>query len=679
MAVTISRNGKYGSQNVFLAAAPVTVAAAATGSGLTATVAAPGTIKLPDDWGTLRNTTLSGTVATTVSLNASTPGAFTGKITVTATGAGSTGDNVRLSQDLGVSATVTTCNTPPTITVNDVTLEGNALHGRTLAFSDIGNASDAEDAAGPTVTCAPAVGSVLPLGANTVKCTATDSKGLATSDSGVVTVVDTTKPVISGTPASMTLEASGASGSVATFGTPTALDTVWGALAVTCDAVSGSTFALGSTAVTCTAKDGSNNSQTSSFGVNVADTTAPVFAQPGDKTVEATSHEGAIVDFSSPDASDAVAGTIHGVCSPLSGSTFKVGDTTVACTASDGKNTGRTSFVVHVVDTTPPDLTVPGNMTIEATSAAGATVTYTASATDIVDGTVAVSCSPQSGSTFSLTTTTVTCTATDAAGNPATKSFTVTVKDSTPPTLVNLPADKTVQGNTAGGANTWFTPPTATDTVDPRPVVTCDNPESGFYPLGATKVACTATDASGNPAKGGFTITVVDTTAPTLVNLPANKTVQGNMAGGATDGFTAPTATDIVDAHPVVTCKGGPESGFYPLGATTVACTATDASGNHADGSFTITVVDTAAPTLVNLSADKTVEGNMAGGATDGFTAPTATDIVDAHPVVACEGGPESGFYPLGATKVACTATDASGNPAKGCFTITVVDTTAPT
>jgi hypothetical protein len=81
-------------------------------------------------------------------------------------------------------------NTPPTITVNNVTLKSNTTGGRTLVFSDIGSASDAEDGT-PSVSCSPAIGSVLPLGPTVVTCTATDSGGVSTTASGTVTVVTT--------------------------------------------------------------------------------------------------------------------------------------------------------------------------------------------------------------------------------------------------------------------------------------------------------------------------------------------------------------------------------------------------------------------------------------------------------------------------------------------------------
>ena len=86
-------------------------------------------------------------------------------------------------------------------------------------------------------------------------------------------------------------------------------------------------------------------------------------------------------------------------------------------------------------DATPPVLTLPTNLTAEATSSAGAAVTYTASASDDVDGSVAVTCTPASGATFPLGTTIVDCSASDAAGNVARGSFTVTVRDTIPPSV----------------------------------------------------------------------------------------------------------------------------------------------------------------------------------------------------------------------------------------------------
>jgi hypothetical protein len=79
-------------------------------------------------------------------------------------------------------------------------------------------------------------------------------------------------------------------------------------------------------------------------------------------------------------------------------------------------------------DTTPPVLTLPDNMTVLASDASGAVVSFTASANDLVDGPVPVDCSPASGSQFPIGTTTVDCSATDSHNNTANGSFTITVQ-----------------------------------------------------------------------------------------------------------------------------------------------------------------------------------------------------------------------------------------------------------
>ncbi len=86
-----------------------------------------------------------------------------------------------------------------------------------------------------------------------------------------------------------------------------------------------------------------------------------------------------------------------------------------------------TGASLQPVDTTPPVLTLPQSVSVNATGPNGATVSYTASATDAVDGPVPVTCTPPSGSTFAIGDTTVYCTASDSTGNIASGSFVVHV------------------------------------------------------------------------------------------------------------------------------------------------------------------------------------------------------------------------------------------------------------
>lgn len=85
------------------------------------------------------------------------------------------------------------------------------------------------------------------------------------------------------------------------------------------------------------------------------------------------------------------------------------------------------------VDLTAPNLTVPQNMTLEASGPDGARADFTATATDNLSAST-VTYSKNPGTVFPIGETTVTATATDEAGNASSKSFTVKVQDTTAPT-----------------------------------------------------------------------------------------------------------------------------------------------------------------------------------------------------------------------------------------------------
>lgn len=80
--------------------------------------------------------------------------------------------------------------------------------------------------------------------------------------------------------------------------------------------------------------------------------------------------------------------------------------------------------------------------------------------------------------------------------------------DTTPPTMSGTPADLVVDATDSNGAAATWTPPSATDNFDPNPSVNCDHSPGATYPLGATTVTCTATDAAGNQSSQSFTMTV---------------------------------------------------------------------------------------------------------------------------------------------------------------------------
>src|SRR5215208_4779906 len=153
----------------------------------------------------------------------------------------------------------------------------------------------------------------------------------------------------------------------------------------------------------------------------------PTLSLPANRTEEATGPNGAAVSFNAT-ANDIVDGSITPTCDAASGDTFPLGTTTVHCTAADAHgNSSSGSFDVTVQDTTGPVLSLPANITKQATSNSQATVNFTATANDLVDGSRPVSCNPASGSLFSAGTTTVNCSSSDTRDNESTGSFTVTV------------------------------------------------------------------------------------------------------------------------------------------------------------------------------------------------------------------------------------------------------------
>jgi HYR domain len=232
-------------------------------------------------------------------------------------------------------------------------------------------------------------------------------------------------------------------------------------------------------------------------------------------------------------------------------------------------------------------------MTAEAQGPDGARVTFTASATDNLDGPISPKCSPSSGSTFHRGTTTVTCSVTDARGNDGKGTFTVTVADTKAP-AVALPPSLTVEANSPLGSVVTYTV-SAVDVADgplPPASIRCAPASGNRFPLGRTQVQCRAADTSGNAATREMTVTVVDSTAPVLTvpapialtapatGRPATEPTIARFLGGA-------RAEDMVDSRPTLRHDA---PAVFPLGQTTVTFVATDSFGNWEIGKSSVTL-----------------------------------------------------------------------------------------
>lgn len=505
------------------------------------------------------------------------------------------------------------------------------------------------------VVCSPPSGSAFPVGTTVVNCST--ASGGNCSFNVVVTGNDTTPPAITCQSNIATPEDPAGSGAAnVTFPTPTATDncTQTEDIQVFCAPSSGSSFPTGTTTVTCTATDASNNSGNCTFTVTVSANDCALDC-PADITESTSSGCSKVVTYAAP-GQMGTCGTVS--CDPASGSVFPVGATNVICAARDtsGDLLATCNFTVTVNDT--GTLTCPANITVNENPPGSGEAPVNYQEPTPCSG-PPVTCSPASGSIFPVGTTTVTCTNTQSC------SFTVTV--TTAGTCVITCPGNVTKSNDPGqcGAIATFPAPTTTGNCGSDPS-NCEPPSGSFFPVGTTTVTCNnhlATDCT-------FTVTVNDTTPPTIGSCPANITKSndpGQCSAVAT--YTAPSASDNC---PGATVSCSPSSGFaFPKGTTTVTCTATDASNNTASCSFTVTVNDTQPPTI-SCPASQTLEPTCPSGAIATYTAPVGTDNCPGATTARTAGLASGSVFPIGTTTVTYTVTDAVGLTASCNFTVTV-------
>jgi hypothetical protein len=226
-------------------------------------------------------------------------------------------------------------------------------------------------------------------------------------------------------------------GAVVTYTTPGDA----GCGTVTCDHPSGSTFGVGSTIVKCTSSEG----PTCSFTVTVNDTQNPTITAPPDASYQCASQVPP-ANAADASASDNCPGVMKSVSETTNGGAGSPASPLVITrkfTATDASsNSAGATQTITVVDNTPPVITCPGNITVNAIAGTcAAPASFSVGATDNCSAAPSVNIDHASGSSFAVGTTVVHATATDAAGNTSACSFTVTVKDITPPVI-------TLNGNT---------------------------------------------------------------------------------------------------------------------------------------------------------------------------------------------------------------------------------------
>jgi hypothetical protein len=211
-----------------------------------------------------------------------------------------------------------------------------------------------------------------------------------------------------------------------------------------------------------------------------------------------------------------------------------------------------------------------------------------------------------------------------------------------------------------------------------------------FTEVGSKAIDVTADDLGHSPAPAltdtaTITVTVVDTTAPVII-VPSTTVTANTDAGqsGAivtyvvivTDlGSQPPSAGLVQAAPPTLTCTP-PSGSFFPIGTTTVNCSATDSVGNSSSASFAVQVVDDEDPTITPPANVRVTLPPGSGSGAVTYTVPSASDNSGSVTIVCA---PASGStFAAGTTTVTCTATDPSGNTATATFLVEAISGVLP-
>ena len=309
---------------------------------------------------------------------------------------------------------------------------------------------------------------------------------------------------------------------------------------------------------------------------------------------------------------------------------------------------------------------------------------------------ITVTSTHNSGDIFEVGTTTVTYTAIDNAGNITTCSFEVTVVDDELPTFV-CPEDVTIVTNSEECEKS---------VVVGQPTLLNDNcgidsyynsyngtqNASGVYPVGETIVTWFVTDVNGNVNTCDMTITIVDDTAPTILECPAGEFIAPYENAIAANNLLGECNGDVIVPQPIVDDNCGIESivndyngtdnatDNYPVGLTEVIWTVTDVNGNETTCMTQILVIDNEAPTItcpddITVTTDPVICAASITTALVTVPQPIVGENCNIATITNSFNGTDdaSGEYPLGTTIVLWSAIDEAGNTVSCSMMVTVL------
>ena len=564
---------------------------------------------------------------------------------------------------------------PPVVNAQNITVYLDAAGSASIIANDMDNGS-ADNCALYTLLLSNASFNCSNLGQNQVQLTAMDESGNSATATAVVTVLDTIAPVVQTQSATVYLDSTGTavinpalvdSGSFDNCG----IDSLYlNRDTLTC-------ADLGIATVTLTAWDSAGNTAAAQVQITVLDTLPPLL-QGQNINLYLDASGSAVLD--SAQAVNSLSDNCAIDSLSFSNQTFTCADTgTNLVTVFAADFSGNTAFdtvTVQVFDTLPPVVNAQ-NITVYLDAAGSASII----ANDMDNGS-ADNCalytlllSNASFNCSNLGQNQVQLTAMDESGNSATATAVVTVLDTIAPVVQTQSATVYLDSTGTAVINPALVDSGSFDNcgIDSlylnRDTLTCAD-------LGQTTVTLFAEDSSGNTSSASVQINVLDTIAPVIGGSSFTLYLDSNGNAEVDVNQVVSVLTDNCSIDSIWSSQTN-FSCADTGGVFNVQITASDLSGNTANGNFQVIVEDTSAPVIVVntpvVYLDAAGQATLTAGLIDNGTTDNCaldTFFLD-RTLFDCNNAGDT-------VPVVFTAIDVSGNAASRIVSVPVLDTVSP-
>ncbi|MFN5294297.1 MAG: T9SS type A sorting domain-containing protein [Flavobacteriales bacterium] len=492
--------------------------------------------------------------------------------------------------------------------------------------------------------------------------TASDVCGNTGSVTRIVTVIDTTNPVIVGLPENVTIDCGDVLPAVAEV---TAIDNCDSDVTISSEdnIVPGNCAGSYLVERTYRATDNCGNQAVATQNIYVTDTTAPIFNAENESTFVYECNE--FVPVVTPVAVDNCSGVEVSYSDEIIGDDC---DTFISrvWTATDGCGNSST-FVQNITITDSEAPVIAGEIEIErpCDDYQGIYVTASDNCSDNVSVLWIVDDQTQSGSCAGEIVRTYG--AYDDCGNFSSFVQIIQLIDNTAPVCSNIPAPLEV--DCGATIPTYF--PLWADQCDNELVLTENTTFQQNGCVAILTTVYTATDDCGNVGTVTRVVSLVDTTAPVASNVPANQSIECSQFNGGM-GIVAPTFTD--NCNSLTETSNVTEEIVGCNRVYTYEWTATDECGNATSVSATITVFDQSNPIFTSVPTGGTFacDGGINYGTAEAMDACGLATVTFADNIIG-SNCPQT--YTIIRT---WTATDDCGNTASATSVYNVIDDVNP-